>query len=127
MIEKYVIQDTKQKKWLKVDRVVSGMDIVTSVEYVSSFRAASIFNTESTAKLVIDYIKQEGNYDTDNLVIDNVEVYFQDEINRMLELFKSQLVTVVDNDGNKLNDKQIQDELDEYKEKLQKSIEKQFN
>ena len=127
MIEKYVIQDTKLKQWLKVDRVVSGMDIITAVDYVSSFRAASIFNKESTAKLIIDYIKQEGNYDADNLVVDNVEVYFQDEINRLLELFKSQLVNVVDKDGNSLNDKQIQDELNEYKEQLQKSIEKQFN
>lgn len=127
MIEKYIIQDTKQKKWLKVDRVVSGMDIITAVDYVSSFRAASVFNKESTAKLIIDYIKQEGNYDADNLVVDNVEVYFQDEINRLLELFKSQLVNVVDKDGNSLNDKQIQDELNEYKEQLQKSIEKQFN
>ena len=127
MIEKYVIQDTKLKQWLKVDRVVSGMDIITAVDYVSSFRAASVFNKESTAKLIIDYIKQEGNYDADNLVVDNVEVYFQDEINRLLELFKSQLVNVVDKDGNSLNDKQIQDELNEYKEQLQKSIEKQFN
>ena len=127
MIEKYVIQDTKQNKWLRIDRVVSGMDIITAVDYVSSFRAASVFNKESTAKTIIDYIKQEGNYDADNLVIDSVEVYFQDEINRMLELFKSQLVAVVDKDGNRLNDKQIQDELNEYKEQLQKSIEKQFN
>ena len=127
MIEKYVIQDTKQKKWLKVDRVVSGMDIITGVEYVSSFRAASIFNKESTAKTIIDYIKEEGNYDAENLVVDNVEIYFQDEINRMLELFKSQLVDVTDKDGNKLNDEQIQDELNEYKEKIQQSIEKQFN
>lgn len=127
MIEKYIIQDTKLKQWLKVDRVVSGMDIITAVDYVSSFRAASVFNKESTAKLIIDYIKQEGNYDADNLVVDNVEVYFQDEINRLLELFKSQLVAVVDKDGNSLNDKQIQDELNEYKEQLQKSIEKQFN
>lgn len=127
MIEKYVIQDTKQNKWLRIDRVVSGMDIITAVDYVSSFRAASVFNKESTAKTIIDYIKQEGNYDADNLVIDSVEVYFQDEINRLLELFKSQLVAVVDKDGNRLNDKQIQDELNEYKEQLQKSIEKQFN
>lgn len=127
MIEKYVIQDTKQNKWLRIDRVVSGMDIITAVDYVSSFRAASIFNKESTAKTIIDYIKQEGNYDADNLVIDSVEVYFQDEINRLLELFKSELANVVDKDGNSLNDEQIQAELDEYKEKLQKSIEKQFN
>lgn len=127
MIEKYVIQDTKLKQWLKVDRVVSGMDIITAVDYVSSFRAASIFNKESTAKLVIDYIKQEGNYDADNLVIDSVEVYFQDEINRTLEAFKEQLQNVTDKDGNKLSDEQIQSELDEAKEKLMKSIEKQFN
>ena len=127
MIEKYVIQDTKQNKWLRIDRVVSGMDIITTVDYVSSFRAASIFNKESTAKTIIDYIKQEGNYDADNLVIDSVEVYFQDEINRLLELFKSELANVVDKDGNSLNDEQIQSELDEYREKLQKSIEKQFN
>ena len=127
MIEKYVIQDTKLKQWLKVDRVVSGMDIITAVDYVSSFRAASIFNKESTAKLIIDYIKQEGNYDADNLVVDSVEVYFQDEINRTLEAFKEQLQNVTDKDGNKLSDEQIQSELDEAKEKLMKSIEKQFN
>ena len=127
MIEKYVIQDTKLKQWLKVDRVVSGMDIITAVDYVSSFRAASIFNKESTAKLVIDYIKQEGNYDANNLVIDSVEVYFQDEINRTLEAFKEQLQNVTDKDGNKLSDEQIQSELDEAKEKLMKNIEKQFN
>lgn len=127
MIEKYVIQDTKSKDWLIVDRVANNVDIITVVEHVSSFRAATIFNNESTANKIIEYIKDEGNYDASNFVVDNVEVYFKDEIESNLAQFKEHLKEVVDGDGNHLNQKQIDDELKEAEERIRNSIERQFN
>lgn len=126
-MNKYVIQDTKQNKWLSVDRVVSGMDIVTTVEYVSSFRAATIFNKEETAHKILDYIKEEGNYDITDCVVDNVEVYFKDEIDRNLQAYKEQLEKVTDQDGKHLTAEQIDAELEEARDKIKQSIEKQFN
>lgn len=126
-MNKYVIQDTKQNKWLSVDRVVSGMDIVTTVEYVSSFRAATIFNKEETARKILDYIKEEGNYDITDCVVDNVEVYFKDEIDRNLQAYKEQLEKVTDQDGKHLTAEQIDAELEEARNKIKQSIEKQFN
>jgi len=126
-MSKYVIQDTKQKKWLSVDRAVNGMDIVTVVEYVSSFRAATIFNKEETARKILDYIKEEGNYDITNCVVDNVEVYFKDEIDRSLSDYKEHLKQVTDQDGKHLSDEQIEAELEEARDKIKQSIEKQFN
>lgn len=126
-MNKYVIQDTKQNKWLSVDRVVSGMDIVTTVEYVSSFRAATIFNKEETAHKILDYIKEEGNYDITDCVVDNVEVYFKDEIDRNLQAYKEQLEKVTDQDGKHLTAEQIDTELEEARDKIKQSIEKQFN
>lgn len=126
-MSKYVIQDTKQKKWLSVDRAVNGMDIVTVVEYVSSFRAATIFNKEETANKILDYIKEEGNYDITNCVVDNVEVYFKDEIERSLSDYKEHLKQVTDQDGKHLSDEQIEAELEEARDKIKQSIEKQFN
>ena len=127
MIEKYVIQDTKSKDWLRVDRVANNVDIITVVEHVSSFRAATIFNNESTANKIIKYIKDEGNYDASNFVVDNVEVYFKDEIESNLAQFKEHLKEVVDGNGNHLNQKQIDDELKEAEERIRNSIERQFN
>lgn len=127
MIEKYVIQDTKSKDWLRVDRVANNVDIITVVEHVSSFRAATIFNNESTANKIIKYIKDEGNYDASNFVVDNVEVYFKDEIESNLAQFKEHLKEVVDGDGNHLNQKQIDDELKKAEERIRNSIERQFN
>ena len=127
MIEKYVIQDTKSKDWLRVDRVANNVDIITVVEHVSSFRAATIFNNESTANKIIKYIKDEGNYDASNFVVDNVEVYFKDEIESNLAQLKEHLKEVVDGDGNHLNQKQIDDELKEAEERIRNSIERQFN
>lgn len=127
MIEKYVIQDTKSKDWLRVDRVANNVDIITVVEHVSSFRAATIFNNESTANKIIEYIKNEGNYDASNFVVDNVEVYFKDEIESNLAQLKEHLKEVVDGDGNHLNQKQIDDELKEAEERIRNSIERQFN
>lgn len=127
MIEKYVIQDTKSKDWLRVDRVANNVDIITVVEHVSSFRAATIFNNESTANKIIEYIKDEDNYDASNFVVDNVEVYFKDEIESNLAQFKEHLKEVVDGDGNHLNQKQIDNELKEAEERIRNSIERQFN
>jgi len=126
-MNKYVIQDTKQKRWLSVDRAVNGMDIVTVVEYVSSFRAATIFNKEETANKILEYIKEEGNYDITNCVVDNVEVYFKDEIERSLSDYKEHLKQVTDQDGKHLSDEQIEAELEEARDKIKQSIEKQFN
>lgn len=126
MIEKYVIQDTKSKDWLKVDRIAKNVDVITVVEHVSSFRAATIFNSKEIANKIIEYIKEEGNYDTDNLVVDNVEVYFEDTIKSSLETLKEQLKGVVDRDGNSLNQEQIDEELKEAENRIRESIEHQF-
>lgn len=126
MIEKYVIQDTKQNKWLLIDRVVDGMDVVTTVEYVSSFRAASIFNKESTAQKILDNIKEEGNYNVDDCIIDSVEVYFKDFVESGLDGLKQALAQVEDKDGNHLTEEQINDELEKAKQTALESIEKQF-
>lgn len=69
----YVIKDTKYNHWLKIDRVVDDLDIVTCVEPVYNYNVASQFSTEAIADRIIEQIKSEGQYETDNYVKENVD------------------------------------------------------
>ena len=69
----YVIKDTKNNWWLEIDRVVQGMDIVTTVEPVYNYKAATTFSTELSADKIVEQIKSEGNYDTSGYVKENTE------------------------------------------------------
>lgn len=128
MISKYVIQDAKTNKWLKIDRVVHGMDIVTTVEYVSSFRAGTIFNKEETANKILECIKEEGNYDITDCAVFNVETYFQDEINKHVEKCLEYLKKSINKDtGNPPTEEEIEEVLEKEREACRKEIEKQFS
>ena len=61
----YIIKDTKESCWLNIDRVVVGCDIVTAVEPVYNYKAATEFSSEETADQMIEQIKSEGQYDTE--------------------------------------------------------------
>lgn len=69
----YVIKDTKNNWWLEIDRVVQGMDIVTTVEPVYNYKAATTFSSELSADKIVEQIKSEGNYDTSGYVKENTE------------------------------------------------------
>ena len=54
-------------------RVVDDLDIVTCVEPVYNYNVASQFSTEAIADRIIEQIKSEGQYETDNYVKENVD------------------------------------------------------
>lgn len=67
----YVIKDTKYKHWLKIDRIVDDMDIITCVEPVYNYKSATQFSSELVADKMIEQIKSEGQYETDGYVKEN--------------------------------------------------------
>lgn len=67
----YVIKDTKNNWWLEIDRVVQGMDVITTVEPVYNYKAATQFSTELSADKIIEQIKSEGNYDVSGYTKEN--------------------------------------------------------
>lgn len=69
----YVIKDTKNKCWLEIDRVVDGCDIITAVEPVYNYKAATQFSTLEIADEMIDQIKSEGQYETEGYVKESVD------------------------------------------------------
>lgn len=69
----YVIKDTKNNWWLEIDRVVQGMDIVTTVEPVYNYKAATTFSSELSADKIIKQIESEGNYDTSGYTKENTD------------------------------------------------------
>lgn len=76
----YIIKDKKNDCWLLIDRIVRDMDIVTTVENVYNYKAATKFNDLQLVKSIIEQIKQEGNYDTEGYMTENTE-----EIEKSLE------------------------------------------
>ena len=56
------------------------MDIVTAVENVYNYKAATKFSDLQLVKSIIEQIKQEGNYDTEGYMTENTE-----EIEKSLE------------------------------------------
>ncbi len=69
----YVIKDTKNKWWLEIDRVVQGMDIITTVDPVYNYKAATKFETPEDVDAILKQIESEGNYDIANYTKENVE------------------------------------------------------
>lgn len=69
----YVIKDTKNKWWLEIDRVVQGMDIVTTIEPVYNYKVATTFDTIDEADAILKQIESEGNYDIADYTKENVE------------------------------------------------------
>lgn len=76
----YIIKDKKNNCWLLIDRIVRDMDIVTTVENVYNYKAATKFSDLQLVKSIIEQIKQEGNYDTEGYMTENTE-----EIEKSLE------------------------------------------
>ncbi len=76
----YIIKDKKNNCWLLIDRIVRDMDIVTTVENVYNYKAATKFSDLQLVKSIIEQIKQEGNYDTEEYMTENIE-----EIEKSLE------------------------------------------
>lgn len=76
----YIIKDKKNDCWLLIDRIVRDMDIVTTVENVYNYKAATKFSDLQLVKSIIEQIKQEGNYDTEEYMTENTE-----EIEKSLE------------------------------------------
>lgn len=76
----YIIKDKKNNCWLLIDRIVRDMDIITTVENVYNYKAATKFSDLQLVKSIIEQIKQEGNYDTEGYMTENIE-----EIEKSLE------------------------------------------
>lgn len=76
----YIIKDKKNNCWLLIDRIVRDMDIITTVENVYNYKAATKFSDLQLVKSIIEQIKQEGNYDTEEYMTENIE-----EIEKSLE------------------------------------------
>lgn len=70
----YVIKDIEKKHYLGIDRVVNNnCDIVTVVEPIYSYKAATKFDSIDECKEIMDQIKVEGNYDIPAYATENVE------------------------------------------------------
>lgn len=70
----YVIKDIEKKHYLGIDRVVNNnCDIVTVVEPIYSYKAATKFDSIDECKEIMDQIKAEGNYDIPTYATENVE------------------------------------------------------
>ncbi len=70
----YVIKDIEKKHWLGIDRVIDNNDnIVTVVEPIYSYKAATRFDSIDECKAIMDQIKVEGNYDIPAYATENVE------------------------------------------------------
>lgn len=70
----YVIKDIEKKHYLGIDRVVNNnCDIVTVVEPIYSYKAATKFDSIDECKEIMDQIKAEGNYDIPAYATENVE------------------------------------------------------
>lgn len=69
----YVIKDNKYHNWLKIDRIVDDCEIITCVEPVYNYKAATQFSNEGIADAMIEQIKSEGQYETDGYVKENTE------------------------------------------------------
>lgn len=70
----YVIKDIEKKYWLGIDRVVNNnCEIVTVVEPIYSYKAATKFDSIDECKEIMDQIKVEGNYDIPAYATENVE------------------------------------------------------
>lgn len=70
----HVIKDIEKKYWLGIDRVVNNnCEIVTVVEPIYSYKAATKFDSIDECKEIMDQIKVEGNYDIPAYATENVE------------------------------------------------------
>lgn len=118
----YIIKDNKQQCWLNIDRVVVGCDIITAVEPVYNYKAATEFSTEEIADQMIEQIKSEGQYDVEGYTkenkdaLDMAERNAKEEKEKKVEAIRKAAQDKVDKiieDGkaNGLTDEQIQEEL----------------
>ncbi|MBO4622433.1 MAG: hypothetical protein J5691_00965 [Bacilli bacterium] len=70
----YVIKDIEKKYWLGIDRVIDNNDnIVTVVEPIYSYKAATKFDSIDECTDIMKEIKAEGNYDIPAYATENVE------------------------------------------------------
>lgn len=69
----YIIKDSLHNYWLEIDRVVQGVDIVTTIEPVYNYKVATKFDTAEDIDAIIKQIESEGNYDTEGFVKENTE------------------------------------------------------
>jgi len=112
----YVIKDSQKKCWYEIDRVVQGMDIITTVEPVYNYKAATQFSTEALADKIIEQITSEGNYSTINMIKENV-----DELNSLEEQITQQQEAEAIAEAEKLKEEfneSIKKKLEELKKDL---------
>lgn len=85
----YVIKDIEKGWWLLVERFLNNQgDIITGVEPVTSFRAASTFTTIDDCKEIVDIIRNESDYELGAYATENVEDLKKAEKNKELEAQK---------------------------------------
>ena len=77
----YVIKDIEKKYWLGIDRVIDNTtcDIITVVEPIYNYKAATKFDSIDDCKAIMDQIKDEGNYDIPAYATENVEEMIEAE------------------------------------------------
>lgn len=77
----YVIKDLDKKYWLGIDRVINNAtcDIITVVEPVYSYKAATQFDSIEECADIMKEIKAEGNYDIPAYATENVEELLEAE------------------------------------------------
>lgn len=76
----YIIRDKHDDCWLKIQRIVNDNEIVTIVDNVNSYLAATAFKSIEFAQTIIKEIENEGNYDIEGFEICSLsEIKAKDE------------------------------------------------
>ena len=117
----YVIKDIEKKHYLGIDRVVNNnCDIVTVVEPIYSYKAATKFDSIDECKEIMDQIKAEGNYDIPAYATENVEEMIEAE--KKAEEEKTEAIR-------KIAQEKLDKQIEEYKAQglSDEEIRKQLN
>lgn len=75
----YVIMDKTKDLPIKVDRFVSGIDIITVYEPVGSIQFAETFEKKENAELILDALENKGHNRADFQIIDKEEFVIKEE------------------------------------------------
>lgn len=118
----HVIKDIEKKYWLGIDRVVNNnCEIVTVVEPIYSYKAATKFDSIDECKEIMDQIKVEGNYDIPAYATENVEELEaeekkakEDQQEALRKAAQSKLDSIInDLKAKGLSDEEIRKQLDQ--------------
>jgi len=101
----YVIKDIEKDYWLGIERGVDiNCNIVTSVEPIYSYRAATQFADKEDCVEIMKEIQAEGNYDIPAYKIECVEELLEAE-----KKVKEEQIKKAQEESNKLKNKVIED------------------